>query len=125
MNTQLQSGYFALLLAAAILLPALLATPAWAARGSTSIEWTPSTWESSGSGLKLPQERLDTGTRSSPKPATAFHRTRACPIRAGTNSSVFNSNLQEADMDQTTLLIIILLIVLIFGGGWYGRGRWF
>ena len=64
-NPQLQSAYFALLLAAAILLPALFANPAWAATGSTSIERAPSTWES-GSGLRLPQERLDTGTPIEP-----------------------------------------------------------
>ena len=66
MNPLFQSGYLALLLAAAILLPALFAAPAWAATGSTSIERAPSTWESSGSGLKLPQERLDTGTPIEP-----------------------------------------------------------
>jgi hypothetical protein len=62
----LQSIYLALLLAAAILLSTLLATQAWAATGSTSIERAPSTWESSGSGVKPPQERLDTGTPLEP-----------------------------------------------------------
>ena len=62
MNPLFQSVYLALLLAAAFLFSTLLATQAWAATGSTSIERASSTWESSGSGLKLPPERLDTGT---------------------------------------------------------------
>lgn len=66
MNPPLESGYFAPLLAAAILLPGFFATQALAATGSTSIERTPLTWESSGSGLKPPQERLDTGTPIKP-----------------------------------------------------------
>ena len=66
MNLPLQSSYFAPLLAAAILLPALFATPAWAATASTLTDGALSTWESSGSGLKLPQERLDTGTPLQP-----------------------------------------------------------
>jgi hypothetical protein len=61
-----QSVCLALLLAAPFLLSTLLATQAWAATGSTSIERAPSTWESSGSGLKLPQERLDAGTPIEP-----------------------------------------------------------
>jgi hypothetical protein len=65
----LQSIYLALLFAAAILLATSLATQAWATTGSTSIERAPSTWES-GSGLKLPQERLDTGTPLKPHSGT-------------------------------------------------------
>jgi hypothetical protein len=64
-NPLFQSIYLALLLAAAILLSTLLATQAWAATAS-SIERAPSTWESSGSGVKHPQERLDTGTPIEP-----------------------------------------------------------
>ena len=41
---------------AAILLSALPGVEAWAAIGSTEIESPGSSWESSGSGLKLPQE---------------------------------------------------------------------
>ncbi len=66
MNPLFQSVYVALLLAAAILLSTLLATQAWAATGSTSIERVPSTWGSSGAGIKPPQERLDTGTPIEP-----------------------------------------------------------
>jgi hypothetical protein len=65
-NPLFQSIYLALFLAAAILLSTLLATQARAATASTSIERTPSTWEFSGSGVKLPQERLDTGTPIEP-----------------------------------------------------------
>jgi hypothetical protein len=62
-----ESGASALPLAAAIVLPALLATPALAAVGSTSIEPAPSSWEASGSGLKLPLEGLDAGTPLEPQ----------------------------------------------------------
>ena len=66
MNPLFQSIYLALLLAAAILLSTLLATQAWAATASTSIERAPSTWESSGSGVKLPQGRLEMETPIEP-----------------------------------------------------------
>ena len=63
MNPLVQSGCLAALFASAMTLPAF-ATPAWA--GSTSLERPASTWESSGSGLKLPQQRLDAGTAIEP-----------------------------------------------------------
>ena len=66
MNPSLQSGYFTPLLAAAILLPTLFVTPAWAATASPSTEGALPAWEPSGSRLKLPQERLDTGTPLEP-----------------------------------------------------------
>ena len=66
MNLSLQSGYFAPLLAVAILVPALFATPAWAATASPLTDGALPAWEPSGSGLKLPQERLDTGTPLQP-----------------------------------------------------------
>lgn len=66
MNPLFQSVYLALLLAAAFLLSTLLATQAWAATTSTSIEGALPAWEASASGLKLPQERLDTGTPLQP-----------------------------------------------------------
>jgi len=79
MNPLFQSGCLAALFATAMT-PAF-ATPALAATAATSII-PPSTWEPSGSGLKLPQERLDAGTAivphigmrfSSSANATHFH----------------------------------------------------
>lgn len=68
MNLRLERGSSALLtLLATILLPALLATPALAAARSTSIEPAPTSWESFGSGLKLPLDGLDAGTPLEPQ----------------------------------------------------------
>jgi hypothetical protein len=55
-NTILMKGL------ATILLPALLATPALAATRPTSIERAPSSWESFGSNLQLPQGELGART---------------------------------------------------------------
>ena len=66
MSSLFQTGSFALLLATAILLPALVAVPAMAAGRSASIEQAPSSWESYGTGLRPPQERLDAGTPIEP-----------------------------------------------------------
>jgi hypothetical protein len=54
------------LLAATILSAATLANEAWAATGSTAIERAPSSWESFGSGLKLPQDAFDPATPIKP-----------------------------------------------------------
>jgi hypothetical protein len=51
---------------AAFLLPALLVTSALAATSSTSIEPTPSTWDSFGPVLQLPQEGFDERTPGEP-----------------------------------------------------------
>ena len=73
-----QTGSFALLLATAILLPALVAVPAMAAGRSASIEQAPSSWES----LRHRPEASARAPkmwelRSSPTSACAFHRARS------------------------------------------------
>ena len=65
MNPLFQGGCLAALFATAMTLSAF-ATPAWAATQSTSSERPASTWELSGSGLKLSRERLDAGTALEP-----------------------------------------------------------
>jgi hypothetical protein len=68
MNAPFPNGSSALLalLAAAILSTATLASEAWAATGSTAMERAPSSWESFGSGLQLPQEGFDPATPIKP-----------------------------------------------------------
>jgi hypothetical protein len=63
-NTLLQTGSFALLLATAIvLLPSPMAT---AGSASNERERATQSWESFGSNLKRPQEHLDAGTLIEP-----------------------------------------------------------